>query len=61
MIPQQNDYTAPRPTHFDLASLDLVHEDLLIRRRCIAVARPTLRDLERLASIATRLEHESGR
>lgn len=46
----------PRPRHLDLATLDLTHEDLLIRRRMIAVARPAPRDVERLAGIAARLE-----
>lgn len=50
-----------RPYHLDLASLDLTHEDLLIRRRMIAVARPAPRDVERLAGIAARLEREAGR
>ncbi len=52
---------ASRPYHLDLATLDLTHEDLLIRRRLIAVARPTPRDIERLAGIAARLEREAGR
>ena len=51
----------PRPSHLDLATLDLTHEDLLIRRRLIAVARPAPRDVERLADIAARLEREAGR
>lgn len=51
----------PRPCHLDLATLDLTHEDLLIRRRMIAVARPAPRDVERLAGIAARLEREAGR
>ncbi len=50
-----------RPAHLDLASPDLVHEDLLIRRRLIAVARPMPRDIERLAAIAARLEREARR
>ncbi len=50
-----------RPCHLDLATLDLTHEDLLIRRRMIAVARPAPRDVERLAGIAARLEREAGR
>jgi hypothetical protein len=50
-----------RPYHLDLATLDLTHEDLLIRRRMIAVARPALRDVERLAGIAARLAREAGR
>lgn len=50
-----------RPYHLDLATLDLTHEDLLIRRRMIAVARPAPRDVERLAGIAARLEREAGR
>lgn len=56
--------TFPTPTyryHLDLASLDLIHEDLLIRRRVIAVSRPTPRDVERLAGIAARIEREAGR
>jgi hypothetical protein len=52
---------AYRPCHLDLATLDLTHEDLLIRRRLIAVARPAPRDVERLAGIAARLEREAGR
>lgn len=52
---------SPRPWHLDLATLDLTHEDLLIRRRLIAVARPAPRDVERLAGIAARLEREAGR
>jgi len=56
--------TLPTPTyryHLDLASLDLVHEDLLIRRRAIAIARPLPREAERLAAIAARIEREAGR
>lgn len=53
--------TTPRPSHLDLATLDLVHEDLLIRRRFIAIARPSAREVERLAGIAARLEREAGR
>ncbi len=53
--------TATQAYHLDLASLDLVHEDLLIRRRVIAVSRPTPRDLERLAAIEARIAREAGR
>jgi len=53
--------TATHAYHLDLASLDLVHEDLLIRRRVIAVARPLPREAERLAAIAARIEREAGR
>ena len=59
-IPQVNGPTIAR-FHLDLGSLDLVHEDLLIRRRLIAVARPTPRDIERLAGIAARIEREGAR
>lgn len=52
---------ASRLDHLDLASLDLIHEDLLIRRRLLAVARPAPREVERLAGIAARLEREAGR
>ena len=47
--------------HLDLRHLDLATEDLLIRRRMIAVARPTPRDIERLAGIAARVERDGGR
>jgi hypothetical protein len=47
--------------HLDLDKLDLVAEDLMIRRRRIAVARPMWRDAERLAAIAARLEREALR
>ena len=60
MIPQAFP-TLNRPYHLDLATLDLTHEDLLIRRRMIAVARPAPREVERLAGIAARLEREAGR
>ena len=50
-----------RPAHLDLSTLDLVHEDLLIRRRLLTVARPLPRDLERLAAVAARLEREASR
>lgn len=53
--------TLNRPYHLDLATLDLATEDLLIRRRLIAVARPAPRDVERLAGIAARLERETLR
>lgn len=60
MIPQAHP-ALNRPYHLDLASLDLIHEDLLIRRRLLAVARPAPREVERLAGIAARLEREAGR
>ena len=50
-----------RPYHLDLRGVDLATEDLLIRRRLIAVARPLPRDIERLAGIAARLEREAAR
>ncbi len=53
--------TATHQYQLDLATLDLVHEDLLIRRRLLAVARPAPREVERLAGIAARLEREAGR
>ena len=47
--------------HLDLNRLDLTSEDLLIRAGVRAVSRPPLRNAERLAGIAARLEREAMR
>jgi hypothetical protein len=53
------DDTLARRYHVDLNALGviaLVTEDLVIRRRGILGARPSPRDIERLAGIAARVE-----
>ena len=64
IMPHQHFPHTPNTTdrfHLDLNALDLATENLLIRRRVMAVARPTQRDIERLAGLAARLEREAGR
>ena len=55
------DHLSSARFHPDLSSVDLASEDLLIRRRMIAVSRPPQRDVERLAAVEARLAREAGR